>query len=89
MFRDNEATFLRCHSGIDVPESNLIGQVTTSFRVDAEGVLSEAKLEGTSVKSSAVARCVVAAHNGLRLYAKPGQPTYGQSRYEIASGLAE
>jgi hypothetical protein len=83
MFRDNQAVFQRCHSELDVPEAQIVGRVTTRFRVDVQGVISEAQLEDTSVKSSSVARCVVAAHNGLRLYAKPAQPTYGQSRYEI------
>jgi hypothetical protein len=34
----------------------------------------------TKVRAAGVAKCIVAAHNGLRLDKKPGQPTFAQSR---------
>ena len=83
LFSENSAAFARCHSAVDLPTAALTGRVVTRFKVDADGVLSEAQLLETSVKAAGVARCVVAAHNGLRLDKKPGQPTYAQSRYEI------
>lgn len=83
LFRDNGAAFQRCHSEVDLPVSDLTGRVTTRFRVDADGMLSEARVMETSVKATAVAECVAAAHNGLRLSEKPGQPTYALSRYDI------
>jgi serine/threonine protein kinase len=83
LFRDNGAAFQRCHSDIDLPVADLTGRVTTRFKVDAEGLLSEARLLDTSVKATAVAECVAKTHNGLRLDEKPGQPTYAQSRYDI------
>jgi serine/threonine protein kinase len=83
LFRDNGAAFQRCHSDIDLPVADLTGRVTTRFRVDAEGVLSEARVLETSVKASAVAECIAKTHNGLRLDEKPGQPTYALSRYDI------
>ena len=83
LFSENSAAFARCHSGSELPVADLTGRVITRFKVDAEGVLSEARLLETNVKAAAVARCVVAAHNGLRLDTKPGQPTYAQSRYDI------
>jgi len=83
LFRDNGAAFQQCHSDVELPVSARTGQVTTSFRVDAEGVLSEARLVDTTIKTAKVARCIVAAHNGLRLYKKPGLATSASSRYEI------
>ena len=83
LFSENSAAFERCHAGVELPTAELTGRVITRFKVDAEGVLSEAHLVETSVKAPGVAKCVVAAHNGLRLYKKPGQPTYAQSRYDI------
>lgn len=83
MFSENSAAFARCHSGLELPAAELTGRVVTGFKVDPDGVLSEARLLESSVKAASVARCVVATHNGLRLYKKPGQPLSGQSRYEI------
>jgi len=83
LFRDNGAAFQHCHSGVELPASELTGRVTTRFKVDTKGVLSQAQLVETNIKASAVAQCVVAAHNGLRLDTKPELPTYAQSRYEI------
>jgi serine/threonine protein kinase len=83
LFVDNDAAFQRCHADVELPVSARTGQVTTSFKVDAEGVLSGARLVDTTIKTPAVARCIVAAHNGLRLYKKPGLATSAQSRYEI------
>jgi serine/threonine protein kinase len=83
LFSENSAAFERCHSGVELPVADLTGRVITRFKVDAEGVLSEAHLTETNVKAAGVARCVVAAHNGLRLDKKPGYPTYAQSRYDI------
>jgi serine/threonine protein kinase len=83
LFSENSAAFEHCHSGLDLPAVDLTGRVITRFKVDAEGVLSEAHLMETTVKAAGVAKCVVAAHNGLRLDKKPGQPTYAQSRYDI------
>jgi serine/threonine protein kinase len=83
LFSANSAAFERCHSGLELPAADLTGRVITRFKVDAEGVLSEAHLTQTDVKADGVAKCVVAAHNGLRLDKKPGQPTYAQSRYDI------
>jgi serine/threonine protein kinase len=83
LFSENSAAFARCHSGVDLPAAELTGRVITRFKVDAEGVLSEARLVDTNIKAAGVAKCVVAAHNGLRLDEKPGQPTSGQSRYDI------
>jgi serine/threonine protein kinase len=83
LFRDNSAAFQQCHSDVELPVTDLTGRVTTRFKVDAEGVLSEAQLLDTNIKARAVAQCVAAAHNGLRLYKKPGLATYAQSRYEI------
>jgi serine/threonine protein kinase len=83
LFRENSAAFQQCHSGVELPVADLTGRVITRFRVDAEGVLSEARLVETTVKATAVAKCVAAAHNGLRLYKKPSLPTYAQSRYDI------
>jgi hypothetical protein len=83
LFSEHSAAFGRCHSGIDLPVADLRGRVITRFKVDADGVISEAQLVETNVKAAGVARCVVAAHNGLRLDKKPGQPTFAQSRYDI------
>jgi len=83
LFSEHNAAFARCHSGVELPTAELTGRVITRFQVDAEGVLSEAHLVETSVKATGVAKCIVAAHNGLRLDKKPGQPTYAQSRYDI------
>jgi serine/threonine protein kinase len=83
LFSDNSAAFERCHSGVAFPAADLTGRVVTRFKVDADGVLSEARLLETNVKATSVAKCVVAAHDGLRLDKKPGQPTYAQSRYDI------
>ena len=83
LFSENSAAFERCHSGVELPTADLTGRVITRFKVDAEGVLSEAHLVESNVKAAAVAKCVAAAHNGLRLDKKPGQPTYAQSRYDI------
>jgi serine/threonine protein kinase len=83
LFSEHGAAFARCHSGEELPAADLRGRVVTRFKVDAQGVISEARLIESDVKAGAVARCVVAAHNGLRLDTKPGQPTYAQSRYEI------
>jgi len=83
LFRDHDAAFQRCHADVELPVSARTGQVTTSFRVDAEGVLSDARLVDTTIKTPKVARCIVAAHNGLRLYKRPGLATSAQSRYEI------
>jgi len=83
MFNDNTAVFERCHSGGQLQADDLRGHIVTRFKVDADGVISGARLQETSVKAPGVARCVVAAHNGLRLYKRPGQPMDAQSRYEI------
>jgi len=83
LFVDNDAAFQRCHADVELPVNARTGQVTTSFQVDAQGVLSGARLVATTIKSPAVARCIVAAHNGLRLYKAPGLATSAQSRYEI------
>ena len=83
LFSENSAAFGRCHSGVELPTADLTGRVITRFKVDAEGVLSEARLMETNIKATSVAKCVAAAHNGLRLDQKPGQPTYAQSRYDI------
>jgi hypothetical protein len=83
LFSENSAAFERCHSALELPAAALTGRVITRFKVDAEGVLSEAHLLETNVKAAGVAQCVAAAHNGLRLDKKPGQPTYAQSRYDI------
>jgi serine/threonine protein kinase len=83
LFSENSAAFERCHSGVELPAADLTGRVVTRFKVDAEGVLSEAQLMEANVKAVGVAKCIVAAHNGLRLDKKPGQPTYAQSRYDI------
>lgn len=83
LFVDNDAAFQRCHSDVELPVEARTGQVTTSFQVDAQGVLSGARLVSTTIKTPAVARCIVAAHNGLRLYKAPGLATSAQSRYEI------
>lgn len=83
LFSANSAAFERCHSGVELPVADLTGRVITRFKVDAEGVLSEARLAETNVKAAGVARCIVAAHNGLRLDEKPGAPTSAQSRYDI------
>jgi serine/threonine protein kinase len=83
LFSENSALFARCHSGVELPAAELAGRVMTRFKVDADGVLSEARLIETNVKAPGVAKCIVAAHNGLRLDQKPGQPTYAQSRYDI------
>ncbi|MEO8185049.1 MAG: protein kinase [Deltaproteobacteria bacterium] len=83
LFLDNRAAFQRCHSDVDLPVADLTGRVTTRFRVDAEGVLSDAHVMETSVKATSVAECVAATHNGLRLYQKPGLPTYAISQYDI------
>jgi serine/threonine protein kinase len=83
LFRENSAAFQHCHSALALPLADLTGRVTTRFKVDTEGVVSEAQLVETTVKATAVAKCVVAAHNGLRLYKPPSSPTYAQSRYDI------
>jgi hypothetical protein len=83
LFSENSAAFARCHSGVDLPPAELTGRVLTRFKVDADGVLSEARLVDTNIKAAGVAKCVVAAHDGLRLDEKPGQPTFAQSRYDI------
>lgn len=83
LFRDNSAAFQQCHSDVELPVADLRGRVTTRFRVDAEGVLSEARLVETNIQASEVAQCVVATHNGLRLYEKPGLATYASSHYDI------
>jgi serine/threonine protein kinase len=83
LFVDNDAVFQRCHADMELPVSARTGRVTTSFKVDAEGLLSGARLVETTIKAPTVARCIVAAHNGLRLYKKPGLATSAQSRYEI------
>jgi serine/threonine protein kinase len=83
LFDENSAAFARCHSGGEQAAEDLRGRVVTRFKVDAQGVLSEARLIESNIKAAGVARCLVAAHNGLRLDTKPGQPTSGQSRYEI------
>lgn len=83
MFSDNSAAFARCHSDPELPPAQLTGRVVTCFKVDPDGVISEARLQESSVKAPGVARCVAATHNGLRLYKKPGQTMDGQSRYEI------
>lgn len=83
LFSENSAAFERCHSGMDLPAAELRGRVITRFKVDADGVISEAQLVESNVKAGGVARCVVAAHDGLRLDKKPGQPTFAQSRYDI------
>ena len=83
LFSENSAAFARCHSGVELPTADLTGRVITRFKVDADGVLSEARLMETNIKATSVAKCVAAAHNGLRLDQKPGQPTYAQSRYDI------
>jgi hypothetical protein len=83
LFSNNGAAFDRCHSGVALPPGELTGRVITHFNVDAAGVISEARLVETSIKAAQVARCVAAAHNGLRLDVKPGQPMSAQSRYEI------
>lgn len=83
LFSDNAAVFARCHTGLDVPAAELRGRVVTRFKVDAEGVLSEARLIETSIEARGVARCIASAHDGLRLHERPGQPTSGQSRYDI------
>jgi serine/threonine protein kinase len=83
LFVDNNAAFQRCHSDVELPVTARTGQVTTSFQVDARGVLSGARLVATTIKTPAIARCIVAAHNGLRLYKTPGLATSAQSRYEI------
>jgi serine/threonine protein kinase len=85
LFRDNSAAFQRCHSNVELPVTDLTGRVTTRFKVDADGVISEARVVETSVKAAAVAKCVAAAHNGLRLSMKPGLPTYASSRYDIGT----
>jgi len=83
LFVDNRAAFQRCHSDVELPVADLTGRVTTRFRVDAEGVLSDAHVMETSVKAVSVAQCVAATHNGLRLSLKPGLPTYAISQYVI------
>ena len=69
--------------GSAAPPEELRGRVVTTFKVDAEGVVSGARVQESSIKAAGVARCIAAAHNGLRLYKKPGQPMDAQSRYEI------
>lgn len=84
MFSDNSAVFERCHTGGELQADELRGRIVTNFKVDADGVISGARLQETSVKAPGVARCVAAAHNGLRLYKRPGQTSMdAQSRYEI------
>lgn len=83
LFTDHNAVFARCHSGGDWQPEELQGRVVTQFKVDADGVLSGARLQESNIKARGVAKCIVAAHNGLRIYKKPGQPMDGQSRYEI------
>lgn len=83
LFTDNSTVFDRCHSGTEAPPEELKGRVVTTFKVDAEGVVSGARVQESSIKAAGVARCIAAAHNGLRLYKKPGQPMDAQSRYEI------
>lgn len=83
LFSDNSAAFARCHSGMELPAAELTGQVTTQFKVDAEGLVSGARLLESNIKAPGVAKCIVSTHNGLRLYKKPGQPMSAQSRYEI------
>jgi serine/threonine protein kinase len=83
LFTDNSTVFDRCHSGTEAPPEELRGRVVTTFKVDAEGVVSGARVQESSIKAAGVARCIAAAHNGLRLYKKPGQPVDAQSRYEI------
>lgn len=83
LFLDNRAAFQQCHSDVALPVGDLTGRVTTRFRVDAEGVLSDARVLETTVKATSVAQCVAATHNGLRLDQKPGSPTSAISHYDI------
>jgi hypothetical protein len=83
LFTDHGTVFDRCHSGTEAPPEELRGRVVTTFKVDAEGVVSGARVQESSIKAAGVARCIAAAHNGLKLYKKPGQPMDAESRYEI------
>jgi serine/threonine protein kinase len=83
LFTDNSAVFDRCHAGTEAPPEELRGRVVTTFKVNPEGVVSGARVQESNIRAAGVAQCIAAAHNGLRLYKKPGQPMDAQSRYEI------